>query len=473
MATRLSSTKLRAKRIELDYFARRHPLRTWRVVLSLAGLALPGVWVARELVRNDERSVEPGPVSVAHGLFGNRCTACHGEPAVQPTAAAAPVARGLDRPRWLGATDAACRRCHDAADHETNQTDAPSCASCHAEHRGQRVLRQVSTARCVQCHGELEAHARSLIRVVGSDGRAVQGLADGHPEFAVWVGRGPEASRVRLDATPAPADRAQVRLNHELHLKPGLRGPAGAGGVQLACGDCHQGPMALSGVRFAGTPPPVPSPGDAPDLIPAEEPSYMAPVRFVRHCAGCHPNTFDARFADLPAPHDRPEVIHAFLRGAYANYLVTHADELVDPRRSLLGRETTVQSADAWVNDQVREAETLLFRDPKRCQECHVLSWEPGAVLPTVAPTELPVRWLPQSRFDHGTHRLLACTECHAAPASERTEDILMPRRATCQRCHHAGGASDRCSECHTYHGVTGPVEMNGGRVIARLLDEP
>src|SRR5205823_4139742 len=188
-------------------------------------------------------------------------------------------------------------------------------------------------------------------------------------------------------------DRAQVRLNHELHLKPGLRGPAGAGGVQLACGDCHQGPMALSGVRFAGTPSPVPSPGDAPDLIPAEEPSYMAPVRFVRHCAGCH--------------------------------------------------------------------------------QCHVRSCEPGAVLPTVAPTELPVRWLPQSRFDHGTHRLLGCTECHAAPASERTEDSLMPRRATCQRCHHAGGASDRCSECHTYHGVTGPVEVNGGRAIARLLGEP
>src|SRR2546427_2261782 len=187
MATRLSSTRLRAKRIELDYFERPHPLRTWRVVLSLAGLTLPGVWVAFMLLRNDERSAEPGPVSAAHALFGERCTACHGEPPVEQTPVAAPAAHEAGRRRWLGATDAACRHCHDAADHETNQAEAPPCASCHTEHRGQRVLRQVTAAQCVQCHGELEAHVRGPIRVVGHDARAIRGLAEGHPEFAVWV----------------------------------------------------------------------------------------------------------------------------------------------------------------------------------------------------------------------------------------------------------------------------------------------
>src|SRR2546430_14103009 len=102
MATRLSSTRLRAKRIELDYFERPHPLRTWRVVLSLATLTLPGAWVALMVLRNDERSAEPGPVSAAHALFGERCPAWHGEPAGGP--APAPATPEAHHPRALGAT---------------------------------------------------------------------------------------------------------------------------------------------------------------------------------------------------------------------------------------------------------------------------------------------------------------------------------------------------------------------------------
>ena len=112
----------------------------------------------------------------------------------------------------------------------------------------------------------------------------------------------------------------------------------------LEC-DCHEGAMALATHRPGDAAPPAPSPADAPDLAPAESPAYMAPVRFVRHCAGCHPNTFDARFPDMPAPHDRPEVIHAFLRGLYADYAMANPDALADPRRRLLGRESTVPVA--------------------------------------------------------------------------------------------------------------------------------
>ncbi len=57
--------------------------------------------------------------------------------------------------------------------------------------------------------------------------------------------------------------------------------------------------------------------------------------------------------------------------------------------------------------------------------------------------------------FDHKAHQLVACTECHTdAPRSQRTEDVLLPGIATCQKCHHEGrgAAVSECYECHVYH---------------------
>ena len=66
-------------------------------------------------------------------------------------------------------------------------------------------------------------------------------------------------------------------------------------------------------------------------------------------------------------------------------------------------------------------------------------------------------------------HRLVHCTECHAAPESTETSDVLLPRLATCRQCHHMDGAADRCAECHTYHAANQPVEMNGPLTIRAL----
>ena len=195
----------------------------------------------------------------------------------------------------------------------------------------------------------------------------------------------------------------------------------------------------------------------------------MAPVRYTKHCAGCHPNTFHPEAG--PAPHDRPEVIHAYLRGLFSEYIVSHPEERTDPRRFRLGREPSVSvtSQADWVNEQVSEAEKLLFRDPKRCAECHFMDWPADAAFPTVEPTRMPVRWLPQSVFDHGMHRLLACGECHPAATSTETKQILLPGVKNCQGCHRPEGAPIRCSECHTYHPATGPREMNGRQKIQQL----
>src|SRR5262249_21910811 len=152
-----------------------------------------------------------------------------------------------------------------------NQAHTPRCASCHVEHRGSARLAAVATAHCAACHADLAAYIVGEPRLVGADGRHIRGFADGHPEFAVWTRSHEEPRRERLDATPAPEDLAQLTFNHMKHLKADLPGPPGLPRVQLACADCHQGPMTAATWRF-GVPPPGWSPATAPELAPAEEP---------------------------------------------------------------------------------------------------------------------------------------------------------------------------------------------------------
>jgi len=390
-------------------------------------------------------------------MLVERCEACHVE-----AEQVAELAPGGPPTRWHAVTDAACRACHTVADHQTNRASADACATCHVEHGDAERLADVATVRCTACHADLR-EGDGPLALVAADARAIRAFGDGHPEFAVWTFEGAGLTRKRLGQTPPPVDRAQLKLNHALHLKPGLPGPPGNPRVQLVCIDCHQGPMTVATWRFGKEPPGL-APVTALDLAPAEEPAYLAPVRYDQHCASCHPHTFgDARFPELPAPHDTPAEIRAFLKGLYSNYIVGHLDELAGPPRTRpIGEPAQARSAptaEGWVAERVAAAETVLFTDPKRCRLCHTLE---GNDEPRVVPTRVPIRWLPHARFDHGVHRLLACGECHGAAESPTTADVLMPRRKVCEACHRSGEASDRCAECHTFHAATAPVLMEG-----------
>jgi hypothetical protein len=46
----------------------------------------------------------------------------------------------------------------------------------------------------------------------------------------------------------------------------------------------------------------------------------MAPVKFANACAACHLLTFDKRF-DEGVPHDKPEVVQAFLLKKFQQYM--------------------------------------------------------------------------------------------------------------------------------------------------------
>ena len=518
MAERAYTTKSRAKRIVLDYFKRPHPFRRAKLLLSIAlPLVAAGV-VAAYALRGDHRLYNSGPVSVAHTMFGARCEDCH---AAAP-ATAAGVTPGAAF--FVPVSDRTCSVCHEGPTHHDGQAFTPACSSCHFEHKGRARLVDLTDRQCTQCHAGLAT----------KDGRApafaskIARFSSGHPEFAVTVAPAGAPARVRLDDKPAPTDGAQVCLDHQKHLKPGLfradapwYRPGQKGivdtpkGLRLSCTYCHR---------------------------PDGQGAHMAPISYAKHCADCHPLVFDNdKFPGATAPHDKPEIVHAFLRTKYTEFpegerTVNPAakepaaekrdEETGRPRRRLGAREAVEEDRPrrgrlgggrSELEDTptpkapkgFKEVETLLFFKNKEssdtCLLCHALtvpgkpepavscsetSGKPpsdvaaliervraalradrGEQLPALVPTRIPERWLPHSRFDHRAHRSLACAECHKAPESTRTSDVLLPSVTTCRQCHRDdGGARTACVECHLYHDKTKDPDADGPLTVRRLV---
>src|SRR5262249_17846896 len=480
---RQRKAKLRAQRIERDYYLRRHWFRSLRVWLTLGALAAAVLWLTPLLGWRPHRG-SPGRVAKAHAMYEQDCAACHLKAS---DVALTGTADHAQPPVFRAANDAGCRTCHKIPDHHPNQTSTPTCASCHVEHRALPTLSAVATASCSDCHVNLLAHTHGEPTLVRNRGLTIdrftgdEGEAGMPPEFAVWTGN-PDSPRQRLDTPSRPVDVAHLRLNHAEHLKPNLLGPDRKLRVQMVCGDCHWGTLAAPAPRF-GTPGPGWAPAVSSDLAPAETTPYMAPVRYAQHCAACHPNSFaDVRVPGVLVPDGRAVVVHDFLRGLSTEYLARHPEELKGtPReRPVAGGATATSelTPDGWIRRRVEDAEKVLYRTydpdtgkPKYCIQCHEMTTAPGASLPTEIPTRVPIRWLPQSRFDHGVHRQLKCFACHPrAETSTETSDILLPDREDCARCHHPGGAGTACSECHTYPAAIRPDAMNGHLDIDGLI---
>ncbi|MBI4640811.1 MAG: FHA domain-containing protein, partial [Candidatus Tectomicrobia bacterium] len=301
----------------------------------------------------------PGKVSKSHALFENRCSQCHAA-------------------SWNGVSDESCKTCHDAPIHHENQLFTPPCAECHPEHREPLLLASIEDRSCTRCHANLRTTKASLTQFE----RGIRGFNKGHPEFAVTVRmdnqKGP--TRVRLSDKFNVKDTAQVELNHKIHLKPDLRGPAGP--EQLTCDSCHQ----IDG-----------------------QGAYMLPIEYQKQCMKCHLLEFDRRFLKKVVPHDKPEVVHDFLVMLFTQYLLNHPEELEDKERLLTSEGAG--SVRQWVGKQVEGTEKVLAE--KICKECHILTGRsPGSQLPVIEKTAITQRWLPHSVFDHRTHIYLqlSCT---------------------------------------------------------------
>lgn len=288
------STKQRAKRIELEYFKRLHPFRRLRLILSIVAPAVAALWLVAHAVRGDQRIYTSGPVSTGHAMFGSACGQCH-VPAAGPVSAAgaAPAGGGF----FLKVSDQACTACHAGPVHHDAQMVTPVCTTCHVEHVGRSVLANLDDSLCTACHANLELKPGSRPRFEPK----IAGFRSGHPEFAVDVREGTAPRRVRLDRPAELKDTAQVKLNHQKHLKIGLKGlgelqklrgaahiVARKDGLQLSCTFCHE--------------------SDPPRAT-------MQPISYARHCGpACHPLDVDARLPDAAAPHDRVPIVHAYLR---------------------------------------------------------------------------------------------------------------------------------------------------------------
>ena len=292
--------KTRAKRIALNYFKRPHPFRRWRFILSVAAPLLAAVWLLTYAGRGDQRIYNSGTVSTAHQMFETDCKVCHG-----PGPAPGVTAAGFVGPSgyWARVSDNACTACHAGPAHHDNEQFTPACASCHIEHKGRKLLMEAADQHCTQCHRDLKTR----------DGQPsvfhakIRSFRE-HPEFAVNVreaGAKPPAPgdrllRVRLDDKAKLADNTPIKLNHSRHVKANLKGIEDLtkqlgmtgivkvkDGLQLGCTFCHR---------------------------PDQDWQYMQPVNYKQHCAVCH--ELSTGIGDLVAPHDKPGLVRAFMRGA-------------------------------------------------------------------------------------------------------------------------------------------------------------
>ena len=454
MARAKLTTKKLAQRIDLEYFKRPHSFRRRRFISSVAAPVIALLWLGGYALLRDNHVYSGGRVSAAHTVLSTQCNACHVKEAGKFSAKA---------------SNQGCESCHDGPIHQATQTFTPNCSSCHQEHQGRLRLAATRDVSCIQCHAHLPTTLSPLHfseRITSFDGD--------HPEFAAV--RSPNS------------DPSTIKFNHAVHLKRDLRGPNGF--VELDCQDCHQSPASdpqwkygTRGTNDAATSsraaPPHSDEIEQKSLPPSMDykRAYMSPIAYAKHCAACHSLQFDPRFQES-APHDRPEVIHAFLVQKFQQYIPSHTPELrvaaPVPERDLpqkpLPAAFVVLTQQQWVARRVAESEQLLWR--KTCAECHALRFAQNSQLPVVQPSNITPRWFKHAEFNHDTHKLLECTGCHVrATTSQETSDVLLPGIQNCQKCHRGGSTSaeSRCSECHAYHDWAKAKEVKGSFTLSRL----
>lgn len=444
---RVRTAKTLAKRIDLQYFTRLHGFRRWRLVLSIIVPLLAVGWLLAEKATSNRAIYSSGPVSSAHAVFGQNCNLCH----VRGAGFSAAV------------KDKACLACHNAPIHNPQQAFTPACSSCHLEHKGRFKMAATADAACAQCHGDLHIKQGEL-----KFDPHVSSFDNKHPQF--------------LALRRGQYDPGTINLNHHAHLQPTLRGPNGT--VQLQCGDCHR-PVGIN-QPWVYSIAAVPAASQQVVVVPAAETQrqkkrftetgagpYMAPIKYVNQCAACHTLQFDPLISQ-PAPHDKPEIVLAFVVERVRQLVKENPDlvhkpistgyedqieatrNFLRPTRDYLVLPKAPTTPENWTEQRIEIAERLLWR--KDCKVCHIQTTGETDKLPTSVKAVIPARWFLYSEFDHPAHRMMTCESCHSRIAeSKQTAEVNLPGIETCRRCHKEAGMSQaaaegRCYECHSYH---------------------
>jgi predicted CXXCH cytochrome family protein len=423
-----SLTETIARKVEQFKIERHLPaMRYICLAVIIIGVTL---FLAYPFASKDFRSWNSGPISNAHKLIEADCQKCHTEP----------FARVQDRE---------CLTCHQLTKHAERFDQFASkhpglearCATCHAEHNGDRGLINKDSDFCVSCHGsmkERDPHATVL---------DVASLA-AHPQFRVSVRDADETEqRVSIDDTAHAVDQSQIKLNHKVHLQPGLRGKDGP--VTLECSSCHQ---------------------------VNKDFKTLKPISFDTHCRDCHTLGFDERLPYAEVPHGDSEAVYPALFTEYTKMLLLGDDESLPntskdlprimPRGSALPNPMPKVGDVSSVVSSAREAEKQLFTRTG-CFLCHSFSEKPDQERTdtnsryVVKNPAIPSVWFSRARFSHGAHEEFSCESCHIKTReSTKTADLLLPGKELCAQCHAQGDVQgyvrSGCAECHSYHDALG-----------------
>lgn len=481
-----------ADRVEIGFHNRpnRFRRRTWWAGAIAGSLCL--VWIVLAVVRGEHAHFAAGPVATPHRMIENDCARCHDR--------WAPLYRLASPGSEVSSISTEkCLQCHDGAAHQTGLAQH-ACGACHREHQGDVDLADVADALCIQCHGNLEPHAKEVAirhraKPFANNITSFDEGPAGHPEvdlqlllkapkpprdqtddreaLVAWFLR---ESDVRAPGCPDKGverwqDRAQIRFNHQKHLPLHIQYDEegrleevprdkqhGSPDLSQQCGFCHQ---------------------------TDKNGRYMQPIRYDRLCANCHPLPFDGRnFPGETVPHRDPKIVRGFLIERYARKALESAPadekerEFPDlpyaPRLPMdVKKQVERQAADAGMKMPVplvpERVEHTLLQAPGGCRYCHDVKDAGGEW--TVEPPNIPDRWLRHSLFRHDSHRMVDCRGCHSgAVESCSTGDVLIPGIGLCRECHathpkgdgrrersdaRVKGARTRCVECHTYHQTT------------------
>ncbi len=393
-----------------------------------------------------------GQISESHAMIQDDCGACHQRP-------------------FEMTTNNACLSCHanttnhaDIEKHPAVALDNHRCAGCHKEHNGGLAPTVTASVACADCHSDIKS--------VSADSQLgnITGFATDHTPFkmavVVAVDRAedgtltPQVERVPFDPKNPPLEGSGLKFPHAKHLQEGGMKTAD-GQVQLQCADCH-----------------IQEPGG----------KLMRPIKFNRDCSGCHEMLLNAGGVERLLPHAQEDEVARIVNDHFiAAALDGSLDASVEAapvaaavktkRRRRIAGQNTDKTRQALSGNQrgqaIQTARNFAVQQmdvifgSRLCGTCHEVRKDKdqeGVDRWQVEPALLQRHWMPRARFDHDPHRVMDCTNCHNAPESKASSDVLMPGIETCQDCHQGegeiDGARSECVDCHEYH-IPGRTPMS------------
>ncbi|HYL70475.1 MAG TPA: FHA domain-containing protein [Candidatus Dormibacteraeota bacterium] len=398
------------------------------LLVPLVGVVMPAMQkpLRASSVLPSDALWSPGPLHTAHQFIGDNCTACHRTP-------------------FARVRDAQCTACHTDVQHhvDVHTSDVglfrgARCAGCHFEHKQPSALVQRDPRLCTDCHARVDRLKQH------PSIRNVSDFGTDHPDFRPSVlrnlGEGIwQATRLDRGDPAHFIERSHLLFSHAQHLNPkGIKSPQGD--RVLTCQSCHH---------------------------PNTSGRDMLPIRMESDCSGCHSLQFDEHDPSTVLPHGNLQAVFRTLQEHFSRQYLER-DAQAHGAKGLARRPGAAsevmsseqqQRARSWVDAQSLTIARELM-EKRVCVDCHEVSHVAGAggfEQWRVEPVRLTEIWMPLARFNHAAHSTQQCSSCHsAAPRSQHSSDVLMPRIAECRTCHGGSHAAKRvesgCLMCHEFH---------------------